>query len=85
MNRCTAVLVQSLVVLALFAVPSFAQDEEALKKDLTAVIALQGLPCGQVVAVKVQAESDYAASCKDGHRYRVYLNATGRVVVEELK
>ena len=52
MNRRTAVLAQSLVVLALFAVPSFAQDEEALKTDLTAVIALQGLPCGQVVAVK---------------------------------
>jgi len=85
MNRCTAVLVQSLVVLALFAVPSFAQDEEALKKDLTAVIALQGLPCGEVVAVEEQAESDYAVSCKDGNMYRVYLNAAGRVVVEKRK
>ena len=85
MNRCTAVLVQSLVVLALFAVPSFAQDEEALKKDLTAVIALQGLPCGEVVAVEEQAESDYAVSCKDGNMYRVYLNAAGRVVVDERK
>ena len=65
--------------------PSFAQDEEALKKDLTAVIALQGLPCGQVVAVKVQAENDYAVSCKDGNKYRVYLNAAGRVVVEKRK
>jgi len=58
-------------VLALFAVPSFAQDEEALEKDLTAVIALQGLPCGQVVTVKEQAESDFAVSCKDGQLYRV--------------
>ena len=72
-------------MLALFAVPSLAQDEEALKKDLTAVIALQGLPCGQVVAVKEQAESDYAVSCKDGNLYRVYLNAAGRVVVEKRK
>ena len=85
MNRCTAVLVQSLVVLALFTVPSFAQDEEALKKDLTAVIALQGLPCGQVVAVKEQAQSDYAVTCKDGHLYHVYLNAAGRVVVDVRK
>ncbi len=85
MNRRTAVLAQSLVVLALFAVPSLAQDEEALKTDLTAVIALQGLPCGQVVAVEEQAESDYAVSCKDGHLYRVYLNAAGRVVVETRK
>ena len=85
MNRRTAVLVQSLAVLAPFAVPSRAQDEDAIKKDLTAVIALQGLPCGQVVAVEVKAESDYAASCKDGHLYRVYLNAAGRVVVETRK
>ena len=85
MNRRTAVLHQSLVVLAFFAVPSVAQDEDALKKDMTAVIALQGLPCGQVVAVKVQAEDDYAASCRDGNLYRVYLNAEGRVVVEKRK
>ena len=57
MNRRTAVLLQSLVVLALFAVPSVVQDEDALKRDLTAVIALQGLPCGQVVAVEEKAEN----------------------------
>jgi len=82
MNTLTVALAQSLVVAAFFAVPSFADDEE-LKKDLTAVIALHGLPCGQVVAVTVQAENDYAASCKDGNKYRVYLNAAGRVVVEK--
>lgn len=84
MNRLTVAVAQSLVVAALFARPSFA-DDEALKKDLTAVIALHGLPCGQVVDVKVQAENDYAASCKDGNKYRVYLNAEGRVVVEKRK
>lgn len=72
-------------VAALPAVASLAQDEEALKKDLTAVIALHGKPCGEVVAVKVLAENDYAASCKDGNKYRVYLNAEGRVVVEAQK
>ena len=85
MNRRSAALAQSVVVLALFAVPSSAQDEEALKKDLTAVIALQGLPCGQVVAASEQAETDYAVSCADGNLYRVYLNAAGRVVVEKRK
>ena len=85
MNPRTAVLAPSLFVLALVAVPSFAQDEEALKTDLMAVIALQGLPCGQVVAVKEQAQSDYAVTCKDGNLYRVYLNAAGRVVVEARK
>ncbi len=85
MNTHTVVLARSLRVAALLAVPSFAADEEALKKDLTAVIALQGLPCGQVVAVTVEAEDDYAVSCKDENRYRVYLNAAGRVVVEKRK
>ena len=85
MNPRTAVLAPSLFVLALVAVPSFAQDEEATKKDLTAMIALQGLPCGQVVAAAEQAETDYAVSCADGNLYRVYLNAAGRVVVETRK
>ena len=49
------------------------------------MIALHGLPCGQVVAVKVQADNDYAASCKDGNKYHVYLNDAGRVVVEKQK
>ena len=85
MNRRTMLLTQSLFVAALVASQSPAEDEEALKKDLTAVIALQGLPCGRVVAVTVQAENDYAASCQDEHKYRVYLNETGRVVVEDRK
>lgn len=85
MNNRTAVLAQSLLVAAFFAAPSFAADVEVLKKDMTSVIALQGLPCGQVVAVKVNAENDYACSCKDGNRYRVYINAAGRVVVEKQK
>jgi hypothetical protein len=85
MSTVTVKLVQSLVVAVFLAVPLLAQDEEALKKDLTAVIALHGLPCGEVVAVKVQAENDYDATCKDGNEYRVYLNAEGRVVVEKRK
>ena len=85
MQTRTEALARSLVVAGLLAVPLRAQDDEALKKDLTAVIALHGLPCGQVVAVKVQAENDYAASCRDGNKYHVYLNAAGRVVVEKQK
>ena len=85
MNTRAAVLTHSLFVVALFSVQARAADDEALKRDLTAVIALQGLPCGEVVAVTVQAENDYAASCKDANRYRVYLNAAGRVIVETLK
>jgi hypothetical protein len=52
-------------------------------QDLTAVIALQGLPCGKVVSARQQAENDYIVSCQDGNRYRVFMNADGRVVVEK--
>ena len=79
------VLMQSLFVTALFAVPSIAADDEALKKDLTSVIALQGLPCGQVIAVKTQAENDYIATCKDQNKYHVYVNDKGRVIVDKSK
>ena len=83
MNKWTRILAELLFVTAFFAVPSFAADDEAVKKDLTAVIALQGLPCGEVVEATEQAKDDYAVSCKDGNKYRVYMNAAGRVVVEK--
>jgi hypothetical protein len=83
MKRLIVVVAFAIVVAALSVVPSSAADDAALKKDLTAVIALNGLPCGQVVAVKVQAENDYAASCQDGNAYHVYMNAAGRVIVEK--
>jgi hypothetical protein len=85
MTTLTISFAYALAAGAFLSAPSLAQDEEALKKDLTAVIALHGKPCGDVVAVKVLAESDFAASCKDGHKYRVYLNAEGRVIVDEQK
>jgi len=85
MNKRKLVFASLILLSAMFAVPAFADDEPALMKDLTAVIALQGLPCGQVVAVKTQAENDYAATCKDKNKYRVYLNDKGRVVVEKSK
>jgi len=60
--------------------PSLAADDVSVLKDLTAVIALQALPCGQVVSVMRQGESDYMTSCQDGNRYRVFINTEGRVV-----
>ena len=74
-----------MLVAAFFVVPSFAADDEALKRDMTSVIALQGLPCGQVVAVKVSGENDYAYVWKNGNRYRVYMNPAKRLVVEKQK
>jgi hypothetical protein len=58
--------------------------EVSVTRDLTAVIALQGLPCGKVVSATQQGEDDYVASCEDGNRYRVFVNADGRVIVEKV-
>jgi len=56
---------------------------DALSKDLTSTIALLGLPCGQVVSAKRIGENDYLATCQDKNRYRVYVNAQGRVVAQK--
>ena len=69
--------------IALCAAPALAADDAATRKDLTSVIALQGLPCGEVVSVKTQGDNDYIASCKDKNRYHVYVNSAGRVVAEK--
>ncbi|MGH7302279.1 MAG: hypothetical protein ACRELZ_03245 [Candidatus Rokuibacteriota bacterium] len=66
-----------------FGGPALAADEPAVMKDLTAVIALQGQPCGQVVTATKNGDNDYAVACKDGSRYRVFVNADGRVVVQK--
>lgn len=67
--------------------PLLAADDAATTvsatQDLTAVIALQGLPCGQVISATEQGENDFLATCQDGTRYRVSVNAEGRVVVEK--
>ncbi len=61
-----------------------AADDASLGKDLKATIALQGLPCDQLVQTKRNADSDYTASCKDGNRYHIFVNAQGRVIVQKL-
>ena len=59
-----------------------AANDPKQREDLTAVIALNGKPCGEVVSYVVQGENDFVATCKDGNRYRVLVK-DGRVVVEK--
>jgi len=54
---------------------ALAADDAATKRDLFTVITLNGMPCGEVVSVASRAENDHVATCKDGNRYRVFLNA----------
>jgi len=62
---------------------SAADGGSSLAKDLTATISLLGLPCGQVVNVTTQGNNDHLATCSNGSRYRVYVNAQGRVAAEK--
>jgi hypothetical protein len=73
----------TLAVAAALAASAAAADDATVKKDLTAVIALQGLPCGQVTEVRTLGDNDYIASCQDGNRYHVFVNAQGRVVAQK--
>jgi hypothetical protein len=66
-----------------FASAAFAEDN-SMGKDLGATIALHGQPCGGVVEAKRNGDSDYTATCKDGNRYHVFVDANGRVVVQKL-
>jgi hypothetical protein len=83
MNKCVRRSALAPVLAACFSASAFAADDAALRKDLFTVITLQGLPCGEVLSVTTRADNDHVASCKDGNRYHVFLNAQGRVVVEK--
>ena len=63
--------------------PAPAAEDAALLKDLTAVIMVLDLPCGEVVNARRQADRDYIASCRNGNRYRVFVNAEGRVLAQK--
>lgn len=83
MSKCVKVGGLVVAMAWCFAGPSLAAENAALTKDLTATITLLGLPCGQVVSAKRLADNDYIAVCKDKNRYRVFVNAEGRVVAQK--
>lgn len=80
MNNRTMLLALAIASMSFLPRSANAAEDPALLKDMTSVIALLGLPCGQVVSVVKKGENDHVVKCKDGHRYRVALNAAGRVV-----
>ena len=82
MRDCTSVLV--FIGLTAFGAAGQAAEEPSFSKDLTATIALQGLPCDKVIDAKRNGDSDYTATCRDGHRYQVFVDPNGRVVVKKL-
>jgi hypothetical protein len=78
MHRAT----YAIAVACLGASAVLAADDPKQRQDLAAVIALQGMPCGEVVSYTVQGDNDFVATCKDGNVYHVHVK-DGRVVVEK--
>jgi hypothetical protein len=78
------VSVLALTTLAIAGSAAVLAADEPLGKDLKVTIVLHGYACDQIVSAKRNADSDYTATCKDGNRYHVFVNAQGRVVVEKL-
>ena len=66
---------------ALVAIPSQAATSEG---DLTSTLSLLGLPCGKVIKAERLGSNDHIATCQNGNRYRVTLNARGKVVAKKL-
>ncbi|HET7756092.1 MAG TPA: hypothetical protein VFK87_02460 [Steroidobacteraceae bacterium] len=80
--RTLALMATTAALAAAAALP--AAEEPSFGKDLTATIVLHGLPCDAVVDARRNGDSDYTATCRDGNRYHVFVDASGRVVVQKL-
>ena len=57
--------------------------DELVKKDLFAVITLQGHNCGKVISFERQKQHDYVATCTNGKSFRIYVVPEGRVAVDQ--
>jgi hypothetical protein len=84
MSSVTTRFGSTVLMALLVAAPLAFAEDSSFSKDLMATIALQGLPCDKISDAKRTADSDYVATCKDGHRYHIFVNASGRVVVQKL-
>lgn len=71
---------------AMVAGPSQGAEQPALLKDLTATLAVLNLPCGQVTGARRNGKQDrdHLVTCKDGNRYRIFVDASDRVVARKL-
>jgi hypothetical protein len=80
-RSCIAAVV--LLVASPFAQGASAGVPAALLKDLASALQLLEMPCGEVLSATRLADNDHLASCKNGLRYRVFVNAEGRVVAQK--
>jgi hypothetical protein len=81
-SKSAALALVGAVVLGHTAFVSAADSD--IGKDLGATIALQGMSCDKVVEARRNGDSDYIATCQNGNRYHVFVDASGRVVVQKI-
>ena len=84
LNRRLKALALILSLSALNATTASAAESVTLLNDLTSTLAVLNLPCDKVVSAAPQAANDHIATCKDGNRYRIFVNPQGRVVATKL-
>ncbi len=63
--------------------PAQAAESVTLLKDLSSALSVLGQPCGPVLSATRQGENDHVVTCKDGNRYRVFINPQGKVVAQK--
>ncbi len=61
--------------------PKNQEHTEIVKRDLFAIISLQGEECRRVIQYEHQADLDYMATCENGNRYRIHVSPEGNVHV----
>jgi hypothetical protein len=77
-------LIAASAAIACAATAALGGEQPSVGQDLQATIALHGLPCDRIIDTKRNGDSDYLATCKDGNRYHVFVDARGRVIVQKL-
>ncbi len=78
------ITVLALAIAILLARAPLQAEEPSFAQDMKATIVLHGMPCDEIANVKRNGDSDYTATCKDGNRYHVFVDAQGRVVVQKV-
>ena len=82
---CTVVVIAALLaaLTSPHAADKQSKHDELVKKDLFAVITLQGHHCGKVLTFERQKQHDYLANCENGKSFRIYVVPEGRVAIDE--
>ena len=56
--------------------------EEIIRADLTEIIALEGLDCGEVIHHSLDNHLEYHIECETGDVYRIHVSSEGHVRVK---